>query len=45
MTKKKEARRKDMKSVAQEKQVWCENQVTYVWRLYLVSGDPGEYQA
>lgn len=45
MAKKKEARRKDMKSVAQEEQVWCENQVAYVWRLYLVSGDPGEYQA
>ena len=45
MAKKKEARRKDTKSVDQEEQAWCENQVAYVWCPYLVSGDSGQYQA
>lgn len=39
------ARRKNAKSVNRQEQAWCENQVAHVWRLYLVSGDPGEKQA
>jgi len=45
MTQKKDARRKDTKSVDREEQAGCENQVASIWGLYLISGDPGEHQA